>query len=838
MLRAPLSGWVADVAEVPDPVFAQRMMGDGVAIDPLDPVLVAPCDGTVLLLAPTSHSVTLRATNGAEILMHIGLETVSLKGRGFTAHVAAGQSVRQGDKLISFDLDVVAAGATSLITPIVVTNCEAFTFAAIALDRLIECGEPIGEVRAAAESVRMPYATGDQHKAAELAVPLVNGIHARPAARIAACAKRHSADIALHANGRQANARSPVSMMALGVRMGDILRIEANGDDAAMAIQAVTALIESGMGETAVVARPAGISLPSETVEPATSPGELAGVCAVAGLAMGPAVHLRVRDQQVEEEGTGIAAEREALAEALSEVAKRLSQAMGKPDTATSPVAAAHLALIEDFDLLAAAEVRIADGKSAGFAWRDALRYFAEKLRSTGSALLKERIDDLADLERQVLSVLSGDVAAAPMALPAGAILLADELLPSQLMNLDLSRLAGLCMAGGGPTSHVAIIAGSAAVPTVVAAGPGVARVPEGATVLLDATRGRLVVEPDPALRRSAAEQISASRERRQVELATAFAECRTLDGVRIEVFANLASISESTQAVAAGAEGCGLLRTEFLFLDRQTAPDEAEQLAAYQAIADALGDRPLIIRTMDIGGDKPAPYLGIPREDNPALGLRGVRTSLWRPDLLDEQLRAILRVRPRGRCKIMAPMVGSIAELRAMRARLDAMREALSETARVELGIMIETPAAAILADQLAAEADFFSVGSNDLTQYALAMDRGNPLLAAQVDGFHPAVLRLIKSAVRGAAAHGRPVGVCGGIASETSGAVLLVGLGVTELSVTPSAVPAVKAAVRAMTLHQCRSLADRALAMNSADAVRALAGEALAPQSSKGAA
>jgi len=276
--------------------------------------------------------------------------------------------------------------------------------------------------------------------------------------------------------------------------------------------------------------------------------------------------------------------------------------------------------------------------------------------------------------------------------------------------------------------------------------------------------------------------------------------------------------------AVAAGAEGCGLLRTEFLFLNRQSPPSEAEQAEVYRAIAEALGGRPLIVRTLDIGGDKPAAYLPFPPEENPALGLRGVRVSLWRPDLLATQLRAILRGIPPAQCRIMVPMIASLDELRQVRRIVDEARADLGIAHPLPLGVMIETPAAAITADILAAEADFFSIGTNDLTQYSLAMDRGNARLAAQFDALHPAVLRLIAATAKGADQHGRRTGVCGGLGSDVVAAPILIGLGVRSLSGTASQIAELKAVIGSLTIEQCRRLAERALAAASATEVRDL--------------
>src|SRR6185436_6338535 len=278
---------------------------------------------------------------------------------------------------------------------------------------------------------------------------------------------------------------------------------------------------------------------------------------------------------------------------------------------------------------------------------------------------------------------------------------------------------------------------------------------------------------------------------------------------------------ADARLALEQGAEGCGLLRTEFLFLERATAPDEDEQRASYQQVADLLGARPLVIRTLDIGGDKPIAYLPLPAEDNPALGLRGIRTSLWRPELLDVQLRALLRVTPAVR--ILVPMITEQAEIEFVRQRLRALAGELGVPVP-QLGAMIETPAAAMLADQIAKVVDFLSIGTNDLAQYGLAMDRGHAQLAARIDGVHPAVLRLIEATTRGAALHGRPVAVCGGLASDPGAVPLLLGLGVTELSVVPSFIPRLKALVRGLTLEHCRALARRALELGTSAEVREL--------------
>ena len=448
-------------------------------------------------------------------------------------------------------------------------------------------------------------------------------------------------------------------------------------------------------------------------------------------------------------------------------------------------------------------------------------------LRTLSDPRFVERIADLSDLERQVLTALGCVSAEAKTELPAGAILLAEDLLPSQLVGMDAANLAGIATERGGPTSHVAILAASMGIPALVACGPLLAAVTAGARLLLDADRGRLEIDPPVDAWREAETRIAERAEARAAAKAQAHRLCHTSDGVRIEVAANLGSVADAEKAMAAGAEGCGLLRTEFLFLERDDPPSEDEQAEVYGAIARILDGRPLVIRTLDIGGDKPAANLPIPAEENPALGLRGVRVSLWRPELFEIQLRAILKSVPAAQCRIMVPMIATLSEFRRTKALFERVKAELGLAERVEFGIMVETPAAAVTADILAAEADFLSIGTNDLSQYTLAMDRGNASVAADIDALHPAVLRLIAQAAQGGLLHDRWTGICGGLASDLAAVPILVGLGVRELSATAGQIADVKALISLMTLQACEDLARRALAASSAAEVRALVSE-----------
>lgn len=805
-LDAPMAGWAMSLDDVPDPVFAERMMGDGLAIDPLDGVVRAPCDATVVAVAPTRHSVTLRLANGAELLIHVGLDTVALGGEGFVAKVAEGDAVASGQALLEVALDPVAARAKSLVTPIILVS-EGYAIVAQPLGRQVGSGDAIADVAPTGEAEQAAD-LGEDTARCQIRVPLANGIHARPAARIVAAVKSLMADVSIEVRGKAVNARSMVGLLSAGIVSGDEIEIAARGPDARPAVAAIARLIESGMGEEAAHA----VAAPVAARE---ADGRfILGTRAAPGLAIGPVFRLRPAEVAVREQGAGVAVEAAALAAARTTFVSDGATAQG------AAIAAAHQALVDDPELVAAAQRLIAQGKSAAFAWRAATRDQAAAIRATGNALLIERIADLTDVERRLTQHLTGQEAATPQP-PAGVIVITDELLPSQFAALSHAGVAGICTAFGGPTAHASILAAAAGIPMLVAAGPAVLDLADGAVVVLDADDATLDPAPDVAARAAAETRQDEARARAAAQAAAAHDDCVMADGSRIEIFANLASVDDATQAVALGAEGCGLLRTEFLFHDRAAAPDEEEQRAAYAAIAAALNGRPLIVRTLDVGGDKPIAYLPFPPEDNPALGARGIRFSLAQPDLLATQLRAILRGVPHDQCRIMLPMVVDPGELAVARTMLDAVSTELG-VAPVPLGVMVETPAAALLAGELARDADFLSIGSNDLTQYALAADRGNPAVAAMVDALHPAVLQLIAAAGAGAARHNRWLGVCGGIASDPAAAPLLIGLGVTELSASAAAVPALKAVVRQLDLPACRALAERALACATTAEVR----------------
>ena len=819
-LLAPLSGVLMALDNVPDPVFASRLIGDGLCIDPTSQVLCAPLAGVISNLQHSGHAISITHADGVQVLLHIGLDTVKLGGKGFTALVEEGQQVSAGQALIEFDADYIALHARSLLTLMLVVSGEPFE-APPPGSVQVETGQPLLRLQLQQARAQTETQTGSAQHSQPQRLPNPNGLHARPAAVLAQAAKGFAASIQLHKQGESANAKSLVAIMALQTAYDDSVYLSACGSDAEQALKVLCELLAGGCGESVAAVAPE--APPLAAPEPVAS-DELRGVCASPGSTFGHVVQLTASALQISELATDQAHEREQLQLALADAAAQL-QALcdNAPGKAQGEIFKAHQELLEDPGLLEQALGLIKQGKSAAFAWQSATYETATLFKGLGNRLLAERALDLEDVGQRVLKLILG-VQDSALELPEQTILIAEQLTPSQTATLDTRKVAGFATVGGGATSHVAILARALGLPALCGMSPQVLALANGTAVLLDADQGRLHLEPDPQQVRQLTLQRARQHQRQQQDLQQAGLPACTRDGVRIEVSANIASLAEAEQALTLGAEGVGLLRSEFLYLERSSAPSHAEQVATYSAIARAVGiGHNLVVRTLDVGGDKPLAYVPMAHEANPFLGMRGIRLCLERPQLLREQFSAILASADLTRLHIMLPMVTQLSELRMARQLLEEQALALGITTLPKLGIMIEVPAAALMADLFAPEVDFFSIGTNDLTQYTLAMDRDHPRLASQADSFHPAVLRLIDITVKAAHAHGKWVGVCGALASEPLAVPVLLGLGVDELSVSVPLIPSIKARVRELDFSACQTLAQSVLGLESARQVRA---------------
>ena len=665
------------------------------------------------------------------------------------------------------------------------------------------------------------------------------GLHLRPAARLAWTAGQfRQAEIQLRnlTTGRgPVDAKSVNSVATLGARKGHEILVSAAGAEASAAVQALAALAEKNFGDPPDLLIPPAKAAPAAPPAPAAGGGQpdgWQGLPASAGIAMGPArlfgaMRLVVPTNAAEDP----AAEWQHLEQALQATqeqikATRTAMALRAGDMAAE-IFVAHALFLTDEALLAPTRRRVFDDhQNAGAAWLQTVGEMAAAYRALDDPYQRARAPDVEAVGRQVLRNLLGE-AARTSQWEAPGILVADDLTPAETARLDAHRVLGIATAAGGPTSHSAILAQTLGIPAVVGAGPELLALAEGTPLLLDGETGRIWANPSPEAQAEFGRLADRRRAARAKALAASIMTASTRDGQRVEVAANIGTPAEAHQAVEMGAEAVGLFRTEFLFLDRQSAPDEDEQYAAYRAAAEALDHRPLTIRTLDVGGDKPLPYVKMAPEANPFLGFRAIRLCLARPEFFKVQLRAIARVAAEHPVRVMFPMIATLGEFRAARAllleaRAEVLRRGQRMAERLEIGMMVEIPAAALSAELFAREVDFFSVGTNDLAQYTLAAERGNTQMAALADGLHPAVLQLIAQTVKAAHGHDKPVSVCGELAGDAQAVPLLVGLGVDELSVNAPAIPRIKQLVRDMDYGEARRQAERALTLESAEAVR----------------
>jgi multiphosphoryl transfer protein len=547
----------------------------------------------------------------------------------------------------------------------------------------------------------------------------------------------------------------------------------------------------------------------------------LSGVGGAPGIALGRAFYYFADDaagQATTDETSDAALERFAAAQAAAvERLNAVAEAQRAQGYEQDAGIFEFLALLVEDPALTDEVARLVrdEAQPLGTALDAAVAQVRASIAAVDDEYLRERAADVDAAGMEIRRALYGGPPIAGA--PPGAIVVAAALTPAEAVELP-AGVAGFATAYGGPTGHTAILARSRGIPAVVGLGKAALDIADGAGLILDGDRSILIVEPDQAERaeyeQRANDQSTAREQRKQLRDTPG----QTADGHRVALWANISRPDEVQQALEHGAEGIGLFRTEFLFLGRAAPPTEDEQYAAYRATLEIMAGRTVVVRTLDIGGDKPVPYIEMPREANPFLGTRGLRLCMQRPDLFAVQLRALLRAAPHGDLWVMLPMVATPADLAWGRAQLSAAAESLAaeghaHRADIPLGVMIETPAAAVTADLLAREATFFSVGTNDLTQYTMAADRGLGELAAHYPHDAPAVLRLIGQAAEAATRAGIPIGVCGDLAGVPDAAPLLAGLGVAELSMAPAAIPLVKQRLLNMTLDEAREAARRAL-------------------------
>ncbi|HLE51576.1 MAG TPA: phosphoenolpyruvate--protein phosphotransferase [Anaerolineales bacterium] len=698
-------------------------------------------------------------------------------------------------------------------------------------------------------------------RAMTLVLQNLHGLHARPAARFVQVAAAYQADIQVTnaSSGKgPVSAKSLNALAMLGVSRGDRITITANGREAALALEALRRLVLDNFGAGAIqeIAQ-----LAAPTAFQVTKPlsGEaIQGIPVSEGIVLGQAYHYQPvllsipedHSEHPEEEWECLQLALENTRLAIQRRRIRLSAQLGEAQAA---IFDAHVLILQDPLLLDKVRERIfIQGENAAYAWQASINEVAVAYRNLADPYQQARNVDVIDVGKQVLREIGLQTTSPAPSLRSGqgsrlrlevtsdaqieftspAILFAEELIPTEIAQLDLRRVLGLVTVRGGSTAHSAILARALGIPAVSGIDLSPLEVKDDTLVALDGFSGELWVEPAPKVQQQLAEKRLEWLERRARLLQSSHEPACTRDGRRVEVAANVGSLAAAQAAVDNGAEGIGVLRTEFLYLDRRTPPSEDEQLATLRVIGQVMGERPVIVRTLDVGGDKELPYLDRPPEANPYLGVRGLRLSLRNPGLFLTQLRAILRAGADSPVRVMFPMVAAQDEILQAGGLLEQVHQELEkEKIRhcwpVEMGIMVEVPSAALLSSTLAPLVDFFSVGTNDLSQYTLAAERGNPDLGIFADALHPAVLRLIQQVVEAAHQHGKWAGVCGEVAGDPLAVPVLIGLGVDELSMNPAEIPQVKAVLRQIDMASVRRVAEKALKCESAAVVRRLARE-----------
>lgn len=667
-----------------------------------------------------------------------------------------------------------------------------------------------------------------------LAVPNEHGLHARPAARFVKLASSFDADVMVKnlANGKgPVPANSLNSIATLGARQGDHIEISAKGREASNVLAALRQLAAENFGDALAPQKPV---LPPVQAQPRIGVPDIQGTPISDGIALGVlrqyhAIQPLVPDdltENPEQEWRRVEHALKATHQAIQTEYLKIRSAVKD----AADIFEAHLVLLDDPVLLEKTKQRIFQERlNALKAWKLSIDDVEQSYLALDDHYLQQRAADVRDVGNQVLQQLSG-AAAAKIELEQPVILLARELTPSQTTQLDMRNVLGMITQIGGATSHSAILARSLGIPAVVCASDRLFDLANGTFIALNGNDGAIWIAPDAEIQAKLEAHQAHWRAKQQQFAQTRRQPAITKDGQPIEIAANIGNVAEATLAADSGAEAIGLLRSEFLYLDRAKAPTEDEQYELLTRIGQVMAGRTVIVRTLDVGGDKNIPYLNLPQEDNPFLGVRAVRLCLQRPDIFAAQLRAILRAGKHAPFRVMFPMIALVEDFQRARESLANAHDALLQEGiphqwPLETGIMVETPAAAVLSPELAKQVDFFSIGTNDLTQYTFAADRGNQQLSAYADALHPAVLRLIKQICDASHQEGKWTGVCGELAGNPLAVPLLAGLGVDELSMNAGAVPKAKAIIRALNIADARQLALHALEMDTHAAVRQLA-------------
>ncbi|WP_119342610.1 phosphoenolpyruvate--protein phosphotransferase [Facilibium subflavum] len=829
-LYSPVKGYIVALEQVPDPVFAEKMVGDGFAIEPLDNILYAPVKGKVKTIAKTKHAITIHTEEGYDVLVHLGLETVSLDGQGIEVLVKEGQEVVLDTPILSFDVDFVSSSVKSLITPVIISEYHGDSLKTLTKG-IVDKSLPVLKL-ALEKNLPEPVSKNDAMNTADIFVTRrvkinnKNGLHARPAAVLSNAVKKLDAKVTLYKGDQAATLASPVAIMGLGIEYQDEIDITATGEKAQQAVDIVSDLILQFEDKDSAIEDNAHKADRHAQHESKVQGNTFYGICASKGIAIAKLYRLSPVEFSFDTSADDKTQQLTRLDKAITDYKQALQKKLSHVnDPSSVQMIQAHLELLDDELVRKNTQSLIEQGKTAEYAWDQSIEKAVDILHNTHNSLLSERIADLKDIQKHILYNLTGQ-SQCKQTFSEPTILYSDEFTLSDVLELD-PNVVGLVAAQGGRSSHVAIIANNKNIPLLVQVDSSLTQY-FGHEVILDATGQRLIVSPDEQTQADYQRVIDAYHQKLQLAKQEAKYKAITKDGKEIQCYMNIKSSDECADFIASGAEGIGLFRTEFIFYDRDNAPSEDEQFVIYNDILQKTQEKPVIIRTLDAGGDKQIDYLKMPKEENPFLGVRGIRLSLANEALLRTQLRAIIRTE-NCNAHIMLPMVTNISEFRKVKAIYLEEHQKLKAKVKQPLGIMVEVPSVVMQADIFAKEVDFMSVGTNDLTQYILAMDREHHALTTQLDHLHPAVLKSLQQIQQAAQKYHTKLSVCGMMAADTEALAVLIGLGITHLSMRKNMLAENKALIRQLDAQKCQEIAAKALALEEANEVRQLVKETL---------
>ncbi|MGL4524186.1 MAG: phosphoenolpyruvate--protein phosphotransferase [Spirochaetia bacterium] len=837
ILCAPVNGKLIAIKDVPDPVFSEKMLGDGFAVESNEEkkdFIYAPVSGVIKNINANGHAFIIETEEGVDVLTHVGVETVALKGKGFKVLAKVGRKVGLGDKILKVDFDFVRKNAPASMVIVVLAN-RPDAIVSLGTSGDVKRGDVVFNLtESTSESCGCNCGGDAQTQMIEgdwIVIPNPHGLHARPSATLAKKAMAFSASVSLEQEGgKTVGAKSSTGIMSLGLPHGARVRFISSD---AQAIKDLNQAVLDGLGEdvgASSVPSPAASSAKSagQTEKaPAPSPlfkldfsGEsrLALPVSSPGINMGEIYVLKEAERNISANGAGVDVEKKSLKKALEQALKDLDAEMKGVDNESAEILEAHKAFLMDPELETLSMKVIESGKSASFAWNSVTREQAEIFAQSGNAYMAERAADMRDINNRILDLLLGKVPAPEY--PESCVVVIYELTPSDVTGFD-KRIKGVISVVGSPTSHASIMLRNRGIPSFFKAPDELMMAPAGVVAILDTDSGTCIINANSQERTDYQHKILEMEQRKALALSAAGKRGETKDGYRIEVTGNVSSIKEAKEATERGGEGYGLARSEFLFYGKKTAPTEDEQRDLYQGLLDATTHM-VTVRLLDAGGDKPLAYVKIPKENNPQLGIRGMRIIEDNEEIYRTQIRALLRCKDLDRLRIMTPMISLVSEVHLMSKIIAEEKQKLGIRQSPQVGIMAETPAVCVLSEQFAPHVDFFSVGTNDLTQYTMAMDRENSRLAPLASAANPAVLTMIHHLCVGAQKFSKPVAVCGAAASDPVTALLFVGLGVTELASAAETLPEVKAAIRNYTMKQLKEVSLRALRASTEDEVR----------------